>query len=79
MEGVKEIMTQKMFTKYLPAQAEKMEEGRKIPVVKIEIGGNEKVIIRIPYNQELIRKIKTISGRRWDPKRKYWEVPIVKG
>jgi len=37
--------------------------------VKIEIGENDKVIIRIPYNQELIRKIKTISGRRWAQKR----------
>ena len=71
MEGVKEIMTQKMFTKYLPTQTGKIVRKGKIPAVKIEIGGNEKVIIRIPYNQELIRKIKTISGRRWDPKRKY--------
>jgi len=46
--------------------------------VKIEIGKNDKVIIRIPYNQELIKKIKMISGRRWNPKGKYWEVPYSK-
>jgi len=47
--------------------------------VKIEIGENNKVIIRIPYNQELIKKVKMISGRRWNPKGKYWEVPYEKG
>ena len=37
MEGVREIMTQKMFTKYLPAQAGKIVREGKIPAVKIEI------------------------------------------
>jgi len=32
-----------------------------IPAVKIGIEKNDKVIIYIPYNQELINKIKTIS------------------
>jgi len=40
----------------------------KIPTVKIEFGGNNKVIIRFPYDQELIRKIKTIPGRKWNAK-----------
>ena len=43
--------------------------------VKIEPGSNNKVIIRVPYNQELINKVKTISGRRWNPNGKFWEVP----
>jgi len=38
MEGVKEIMTQKMFTKYLPTQTGKIVRKGKIPAVKIEIG-----------------------------------------
>ena len=39
------------------------------PAVKIELGRNNKVIIRLPYNQELIRKVKTISGRKQACKR----------
>jgi len=69
MEGVREIITQKVFTKYLPAQAGKIIKEGETPAVKIEIGKNDKVIIRIPYNRELIRKIKTISGRRWTQKK----------
>jgi integrase len=44
--------------------AEYLKIGRegKIPGVKIEHGRNNKVIIRIPYNQELIEKVKTISS-----------------
>ena len=53
----------------------KMAQEGKIPTVKIEIGENNKVIIRVSYNQELIKKVKMISGRRWNPKGKYWEVP----
>ena len=45
----------------------------KIPAVKIEFEKNDKVIIRTPC-QGLIKKIKMISGRRWNPKGK-WEVP----
>ena len=40
MEGVREIMTQKMFTKYLPAQAGKIVREGKIPAMKIEPGRN---------------------------------------
>jgi len=52
----------------------KMAREGKIPAVKIEFKNN-KVIIHVPYNQELIKKVKTISGRRWNPQGKYWEVP----
>jgi len=47
----------------------------KIEFEKIEFEKNDKIIIRIPYNQELIKKIKMISGRRGNPKGKYWEIP----
>ena len=53
----------------------KMAREGKIPAVKIEFWKNDKIIIRIPYNQELIKKIKMISGRRWNPQGKYWEGP----
>jgi len=79
MEDVREIMTQKVSTKYLPAQAGKIVREGKIPAVKIEIGENDKVIICIPYSQELIRKIKTISGRRWVPEKNTGKFLIVKG
>jgi site-specific recombinase XerD len=52
-----------------------MARGGKINSVKIEFGKDNKVKIRVPYNQELINKVKTISGRRWNPEEKCWEVP----
>jgi excisionase family DNA binding protein len=56
----------------------KMTREGKIPAVKIEFGKDDKVVIRVPYAQELIKKIKTISGRKWNPQGKYWEVPYEK-
>ena len=78
MEGFSEIMTLEETAKYLKigkSTLYKMAKEGKIPAVKIEIGKNDKIIIRIPYNQELIKKIKMISGRRWNLQRKYWKVP----
>ena len=43
----------------------------KIPAVKIEFEKDNKVIICVPYNQELIKKIKTIPGKKWNSQRKY--------
>ena len=42
----------------------------KILAVKIENIENNKIIIRVPYNQELIKKIKAFSGRRDGTQRK---------
>ncbi len=69
MEGFGEIMTFEETIKY------KMAREGKIPAVKIRFGKNDKVIIRVPYNQEFMKKVKTISGRRWNSKEKYREVP----
>jgi len=52
----------------------KMVREGKNTFVKVEPGKNNKVIIRIPYNENLIKKVKTISGRRWNTKGKCWEV-----
>ncbi|OQA96520.1 MAG: hypothetical protein BWY23_01989 [Spirochaetes bacterium ADurb.Bin218] len=41
----------------------KKELKGKIPAVKIEFGKDDKVIIPVLYDQELIKKIKAISGR----------------
>lgn len=38
-------------------------------------GEVNRILIQFPYSQELIKKVKTISGSRWNPKGRYWEVP----
>jgi integrase/recombinase XerD len=80
--GFSEIMTLEETVKYLKigkSTIYKMAREGKIPAVKIEVGKDNKVIIRVPYDQELIKKIKTISGRIWNPQGKYWEVPYSDG
>ncbi len=47
--------------------------------VKIEAGKSGRVIIRVPYNPELISKIKSVEGREWNSEEKYWTVPFSKG
>jgi len=82
MEGFSEMMTLEETAKYLKIERSTLyktaREG-KIPAVKIEFGRDNKVIIRLPYNLELIKKIKMLSGRRWNPEGKYWEVPYEEG
>ncbi len=84
-EGFSEIMTLEETAKYLKIAPicrdtlYKMAREGKIPAVKIEPGRNNRVIVRIPYNKELIDKIKTIPGRKWNPERKYWEIPYKEG
>ena len=45
----------------------------KILAVEIEFWKISKVIMRVPYNQELIKKVKMISGRKWNSEEKYWK------
>lgn len=66
--------TTKYFRKSEKFTLHERARDDKISAVKIEPGNNNQAIIRIPYNQELIEKIKTISGRKWNPQKKYWEV-----
>jgi len=49
-----------------------MAREGKIPSVKIEFGKNNKIIIKIPYNQDLINKVKSVPRREWNPQGKYW-------
>ncbi len=56
-----------------------MARKGKIPIVKIEFGKDNKVIIPVPYAHKLIKKIKTIYERKWNPRGKYWEVPYSDG
>ncbi len=41
----------------------KMARDDKIPAVKIGVGRNKKLILRVPYNRELVRKVKMIYER----------------
>ena len=49
-KGTDKTMALKETAKYLSAEA------GKIPAAKIEFGKSDKVIIRVPYNRELIKK-----------------------
>ena len=44
-----------------------MLRKRKISVVKIEFGEDDKIIIYVLYNQGLIKKVRTIPGRSGNP------------
>ena len=35
-------------------------------------------VIRFPYDRQLIYIIKSIPGRRWEPEKKYWTIPLDK-
>ncbi|MDA8234255.1 MAG: site-specific integrase, partial [Clostridia bacterium] len=41
----------------------------------IEKGDLENVILRVPYDQALLEKVRTIKGRRWHSCEKYWTIP----
>ncbi|MDK2821724.1 MAG: hypothetical protein PWP31_1689 [Clostridia bacterium] len=47
--------------------------------ITIETGRHGMVIVRIPYDPELLAKIKTIQGRCWNLTEKYWTVPHKQG
>ncbi|WP_418792426.1 tyrosine-type recombinase/integrase [Phosphitispora sp. TUW77] len=46
--------------------------------VKLEVGKSGTVIIRIPFNLEMISKINSVEGRQWNAEGKYWTVPFSK-
>lgn len=39
-----------------------------------EIG---RIKVTFPYNTDIIRRIKTIPGRRWHPEEKFWSLPLT--
>jgi integrase/recombinase XerD len=41
-----------------------------------EKGNNEKIFIRFQYSKDIIKKIRTVNGRKWDPERKHWVIPF---
>lgn len=34
--------------------------------------------IRFPYDAEIVRRIKNVPGRRWDPDGKFWSIPLAR-
>lgn len=78
VERFGEKMTPEETAKYLKTgkyTLYKIEKEGNIPQVKVEPEKNNKVSIRFSYNQELIKKIKNISGIRWNPADRCWEIP----
>lgn len=45
-----------------------------IKIERIEWEGQERLSIKIPYDLELISKVKQVSGRRWNKEAKFWHV-----
>lgn len=43
--------------------------------IQIKRGDAERLVVLVPYSTERVAKIKTVAGRRWHPKKKYWTVP----
>ena len=47
--------------------------------IQIKPGEAGRLIVLVPYTPERVEKIKTVAGRRWHPKEKYWTVPHTDG
>jgi integrase/recombinase XerD len=50
-----------------------------IEITKGLIEGKERLLLRFPYDREIIESVKTIPGARWDPKEKCWHVSELAG
>jgi len=43
--------------------------------IQIRQGEAGRLIVVLPYSPERVAKIKTMAGRRWDSKQRYWTIP----
>jgi len=48
---------------------------KQISISPVIINGLERLKIRFYYDEEMIRRVKSIPGHVWDPSLKYWHVP----
>lgn len=48
-------------------------------LIQIRAGDGRKLIVEFPYSPERVEKIRTIPGRWWHAKEKYWTVPHTDG
>ena len=44
-------------------------------MIKVRPGENGTLIVELPYNQDAIAKIKTITGRVWNAEQRAWRIP----
>ncbi len=52
--------------------------GRRAPI-EIGPGPEGRLVVRLPYDPELVRRVRGIAGRRWHPSEKHWTVPRAPG
>ncbi|HET7657031.1 MAG TPA: site-specific tyrosine recombinase/integron integrase [Bacillales bacterium] len=46
--------------------------------IQVEPGSSGQLIIRFPYSEERVAKIRKFQGRRWHQELKYWTIPHTK-
>ncbi len=51
--------------------------SKNISVEKVIINNEDRLIIKFQYNESIISFIKTIPGRKWEAKQKYWHIPYT--
>jgi hypothetical protein len=68
-----------------PCSGSAWTEGKDIEVImpsapiRIRPGEDGQLIVQLPYSPDHVAKIKTVAGRRWHPKEKYWTVAHTNG
>jgi len=81
MEGFSEIMTFEETAKYLKIRKSKfykIKEENKSPAVKIEFKENNKVIISVPYNENLISRLLVLFGENISIDPHFYLIPLQK-
>jgi integrase/recombinase XerD len=53
----------------------KSAAARLVRMKSITWNGEARIALVFPYDQELIKVVKEMPGRRWDAEEKYWHVP----
>ncbi|MBI5595337.1 MAG: tyrosine-type recombinase/integrase [Elusimicrobia bacterium] len=43
--------------------------------IQVLSGGDDRLVVRLPYTPERIEKMRTLPGRRWHALERYWSVP----
>ncbi len=54
------------------------DAGRRAPL-EIRPGPEGRLIVKLPYDPALVRRIRGIAGRHWNPAEKHWTVPRTPG
>ena len=44
----------------------------------MDVVNDKELCIKFDYDMENVRKIKMISGRKWDACKKYWTIPYTR-